>query len=158
MANKYLDGAGLDHTWDKIKAYLGNNYAAKSHTHTIAQITNLQTTLNGKANSSHTHTMAQITDLSSELQNVLHVLAHTSSIKTTTNYTLPVIDVYSMKSVSITNTNSNNAKDLYLPNGGNYIALVQRGSTFNMHVQSGGSKVETLYIDIITTCVYIRVA
>lgn len=42
MANKkYLDGAGLDHTWDKIKSYLGNNYAAKSHTHTASQITDL---------------------------------------------------------------------------------------------------------------------
>lgn len=65
MANKYLDGAGLDHAWDKIKSYLTSNYAAKSHTHTIAQITNLQTTLNGKANSSHTHTTSQITDLNS---------------------------------------------------------------------------------------------
>lgn len=42
MANKkYLDNAGLDHTWDKIKTYLTNNYAAKSHTHTASQITDL---------------------------------------------------------------------------------------------------------------------
>ncbi len=34
------------------------SYAAASHTHTIAQITNLQSTLNGKANSSHTHNYA----------------------------------------------------------------------------------------------------
>lgn len=27
MANKYLDGAGLDHMWDKIKSYLTSNYA-----------------------------------------------------------------------------------------------------------------------------------
>ena len=46
MANKkYLDGAGLDHTWDKIKAYLTNNYAAKSHTHTANQITDLDAEL-----------------------------------------------------------------------------------------------------------------
>ena len=41
--------------------------AASSHTHTIANITNLQTTLDGKAASSHTHTIANITGLQTEL-------------------------------------------------------------------------------------------
>ena len=46
MANKkYLDNVGLDHTWGKIKAYLTNNYAAKSHTHTANQITDLDAEL-----------------------------------------------------------------------------------------------------------------
>lgn len=49
MANKkYLDNVGLDHTWDKIKTYLTNNYAAKSHTHTASQITDLDTKLGVK--------------------------------------------------------------------------------------------------------------
>lgn len=34
--------------------------AAKSHTHTIANVTNLQSTLNGKAESSHTHTATEV--------------------------------------------------------------------------------------------------
>lgn len=34
--------------------------AATSHTHTIADVTNLQTTLNGKAETSHTHTTAEV--------------------------------------------------------------------------------------------------
>lgn len=38
--------------------------AAASHTHAIADVTNLQTTLDGKAASSHTHTAANITDQS----------------------------------------------------------------------------------------------
>ena len=38
-------------------------YATKSHTHSISDVSNLQTTLNGKANSSHTHTVSQITDM-----------------------------------------------------------------------------------------------
>lgn len=46
MAKKYLDGAGLDHMWDKIKSYLGKNYAAKSHTHTANQITDLDSEFN----------------------------------------------------------------------------------------------------------------
>lgn len=37
--------------------------ANAAHTHTIADVTNLQTTLNNKANASHTHTASQITDL-----------------------------------------------------------------------------------------------
>ena len=46
----------------------GNGDVARGdHTHTIANITNLQTTLNGKANSSHTHTIANITNLQSTL-------------------------------------------------------------------------------------------
>jgi uncharacterized protein YukE len=44
-----------------------HNYAPSSHNHTIAQITNLQSTLNGKAASSHNHTIAQITNLQSTL-------------------------------------------------------------------------------------------
>lgn len=41
---------------------LGNlGAAASSHTHTIAQITSLQNTLNGKAPASHTHSASQIT-------------------------------------------------------------------------------------------------
>lgn len=36
--------------------------AASSHTHTIADVTSLQTTLDGKAASSHTHVKANITD------------------------------------------------------------------------------------------------
>lgn len=43
------------------------SYAASSHTHTIAQISNLQTILDSKASASHTHTIANITGLQSAL-------------------------------------------------------------------------------------------
>ena len=43
------------------------NYAASSHTHTIAQISNLQTILDSKAAASHTHTIAQVSGLQSAL-------------------------------------------------------------------------------------------
>ena len=42
-------------------------FTPSAHTHTIANITNLQTTLDGKAAASHTHTIAQITNLQTEL-------------------------------------------------------------------------------------------
>ena len=37
-------------------------YAAKTHTHQIADVTGLQGALDGKAAASHTHTVSQITD------------------------------------------------------------------------------------------------
>jgi hypothetical protein len=41
--------------------------AATSHTHTIANVTGLQTTLDGKAATSHTHTIANVTGLQTAL-------------------------------------------------------------------------------------------
>lgn len=43
------------------------SYAAASHTHVIGDITNLQSTLDGKAPSSHTHTISNITGLQTAL-------------------------------------------------------------------------------------------
>lgn len=43
------------------------SYAASSHTHTIAQVSNLQTILDSKASASHTHTIAQVSGLQSAL-------------------------------------------------------------------------------------------
>lgn len=39
-----------------------NSKADTNHTHSISDVTTLQTTLNGKANTSHTHTTSEITD------------------------------------------------------------------------------------------------
>ena len=48
----------------------GKALSTEGHTHTIAQVTNLQTTLNGKANSSHSHSISQITNLQSEINSL----------------------------------------------------------------------------------------
>lgn len=44
--------------WNYIKSKADTAYAGKSHTHVIADITNLQTTLDGKAATNHTHNYA----------------------------------------------------------------------------------------------------
>jgi len=46
---------------------LGSVYAAVSHSHSIANVTSLQTTLDGKAPTSHSHTIASVTSLQSSL-------------------------------------------------------------------------------------------
>lgn len=53
------------------KQYLDriNGKANVDHTHSISQITNLQSTLNGKANVGHTHSISQITNLQTTLDN-----------------------------------------------------------------------------------------
>ena len=65
--------------WDKTKkkwvgmsGTAGTNYpmASESHTHSISNVTNLQSTLAGKANTSHTHTVADVTNLQTTLDNL----------------------------------------------------------------------------------------
>jgi hypothetical protein len=55
--------------------------AASSHTHAISDVTNLQTSLNGKADSSHTHTFAQISSMK-------RYFAESSTVTGTTPLTL----------------------------------------------------------------------
>jgi hypothetical protein len=46
---------------------LSSFYAALSHSHAITDVTNLQTSLNGKANTSHTHAISDVTNLQTTL-------------------------------------------------------------------------------------------
>lgn len=57
---------GLEECFTTVYGTLANK-ANSSHTHTIANVTNLQTTLDGKAASSHSHTIANVTNLQSTL-------------------------------------------------------------------------------------------
>ena len=59
-------------------------YSKKTHTHTIANITNLQETLNRKSDVGHTHTIANITNLQETL-NRKSAVGHTHSISEITD-------------------------------------------------------------------------
>ncbi|EAX93865.1 hypothetical protein TVAG_439680 [Trichomonas vaginalis G3] len=61
-----------------------NEYSKKTHTHTIANITNLQETLNSKSAVGHTHTIANITNLQETL-NSKSAVGHTHSISEITD-------------------------------------------------------------------------
>ena len=56
---KYLDYEGLKHFVGKIKG-LVNGKADESHTHSIKDVTNLQTELSGKAEKKHVHKCYEI--------------------------------------------------------------------------------------------------
>lgn len=72
---------GLTKLSDKYQAK--GSYAAASHTHTIAQITNLQTTLDGKSNNGHSHAISSVTGL----QDALNGKAASSHTHTIANVT-----------------------------------------------------------------------
>lgn len=59
-----------------------NSKADSVHTHTIEQVTDLQTTLDGKASSSHSHSISEVTDLSSQLDTKLSVSNYNSDKET----------------------------------------------------------------------------
>lgn len=158
MAKKYLDGAGLDHMWDKIKSYLTSNYAAKSHTHTITQITNLQTTLNGKANKATTLAGYGITNAYTKTESdgrYYRPAANRSlsGILSTTNKTvaLAAMDNHTViQNVSLTVTGSprrNRTYTLTAPSGGTYYienARIKEGKvSINSGVISGGGTIMT---------------
>lgn len=44
-------GGGLEHAWSKMKTYMGNTYASKSHTHTASQITDFTSQVDNRINS-----------------------------------------------------------------------------------------------------------
>lgn len=102
--------------WDKTKkkwvgmsGTAGTNYpmASESHTHSISNVTNLQSTLDGKAtttalteglagkaNTSHTHTIANVTNLQTTLDGKAntshtHTIANVTNLQTTLNGKIP---------------------------------------------------------------------
>lgn len=71
---RVVGGSGLDpaDTTAMLAPYLRSNvadvtFAAISHAHTIANITGLQTALDGKASSSHSHAISDVTNLQTTL-------------------------------------------------------------------------------------------
>ena len=61
-----------------------NGKANSTHSHSISQVTNLQTSLNGKANSIHSHSISDVDDLQMELGSKADIL-HFHDISDVTN-------------------------------------------------------------------------
>ena len=60
--------SGVDLSSYLTIANANTTYATKSHTHNISDITNLQSTLNGKASASHTHNLYELNDVNFEYE------------------------------------------------------------------------------------------
>lgn len=93
----YLDYAGLQHLWDKLK----EKFAQKSHSHDDRYYTEaeINSKLDGKANSSHTHTKSQITDFPISLKNPTALTIQTNGT------TAATYDGSAEKTVNITKGN-----------------------------------------------------
>ncbi|EAX75761.1 hypothetical protein TVAG_041500 [Trichomonas vaginalis G3] len=65
---KKADKTYVDNKMSSEVTRAENEYSKKTHTHTIANITNLQETLNRKSDVGHTHTSSEITDLNVSLE------------------------------------------------------------------------------------------
>ena len=59
--------------------------ANTGHTHTISNVTNLQTTLDGKASSTHTHTISDVTNLQTNLNNKVNTSDIANNLTTTSS-------------------------------------------------------------------------
>ena len=64
-------------TWPNVHEKPGT-FTPATHTHTIDQVTDLQSTLNDKAPTSHTHSIVQVTDLQSTLNDKASTTAVTA--------------------------------------------------------------------------------
>lgn len=92
------DGTLLD------SGYAFSSFALIGHAHTIADVTNLQTVLNGKASLVHTHVIADVTNLQTDLDakafvNHTHTIADVTNLQSTLDgksavgHTHTIIDV-----------------------------------------------------------------
>ena len=69
-ANTYIDGLTFDgygHVTGVTTSAVSTDYAATSHGHIIADVSGLQTELDGKASSTHTHAISDVTNLQTTL-------------------------------------------------------------------------------------------
>ena len=96
------DGTLLD------SSYAYSSFAVFNHVHTVADVTNLQTMLNDKANIVHTHIIADVIDLQTNLDarafiNHTHVIGDVSGLQTSLNnranlvHTHEIIDINNLQ-------------------------------------------------------------
>lgn len=79
--------------------------AALSHTHTIAQVTGLQTALDGKAATVHTHAISDVTGLQTALDNKsnvghTHIIANITGLQTALDGKAAVVHTHSISDVT----------------------------------------------------------
>ena len=132
MANKTINVKGSNISQDSTHRLVTdtekstwNGKANSSHTHSIANITNLQTSLDSKAPKSHTHTKSQITDFPTALKNPNSIVIKLNG-GTTEGTNMFTYDGSSSKSINIT------ADALGISTSGAYLPLTGGTMTGNI--------------------------
>lgn len=146
---KYLDRGGLERTWSKIKTYMGNNYAAKSHMHTASQITDFATQVDSRINSKvgdaaiidYSNQSKSGTDGSTAVGNSSRSISvsldsiainNIACIKLTASI---IFEVYGMSPIESTEIDITYNINVKFPSGGTYL--------YNNTFYSGGSAIKT---------------
>ena len=96
----YTAGSATSVPWSGVTGK-PSTFTPSAHTHTTANITNLQTALDGKAASSHTHTKSQITDFPTSIKNPTSVVIKLNG-GTTEGTNMFTYDGSTAKSINIT--------------------------------------------------------
>ena len=96
----YTAGSATSVPWSGVTGK-PSTFTPSAHTHTIANITNFQTALDGKAASSHTHTKSQITDFPTSIKNPTSVVIKLNG-GTTEGTNMFTYDGSTAKSINIT--------------------------------------------------------
>jgi hypothetical protein len=90
IAINYADGKVFwKNASDVITSFTFQSYALASHTHSISDVTGLQTALDGKASSSHTHSISDVTGLQTALDGKASS-SHTHAASDITSGTLDI--------------------------------------------------------------------
>ena len=96
----YTAGSATSVPWTGVTGK-PSTFTPSAHTHTIANVTGLQTALDGKAASSHTHTKSQITDFPTSIKNPTSVVIKLNG-GTTEGTNMFTYDGSAAKSINIT--------------------------------------------------------
>ncbi len=96
----YTAGSATSVPWSGVTGK-PSTFTPSAHTHAIANITGLQTALDGKAASSHTHTKSQITDFPTSIKNPTSVVIKLNG-GTTEGTNMFTYDGSAAKSINIT--------------------------------------------------------
>ena len=96
----YTAGSATSVPWSGVTGK-PSTFTPSAHTHTIANVTGLQSALDGKAASSHTHTKSQITDFPTSIKNPTSVVIKLNG-GTTEGTNMFTYDGSTAKSINIT--------------------------------------------------------
>lgn len=146
MAKKVFTSESFTTLLSTIKTYIDNiaaTKAASGHTHTVANVTNLQESLDDKAASSHTHTAANITDLTATVDELNYMSGVTSNVQTQIDGKANSSHNHSASNITSGTLSSDRLSTVPVAKGGTG-ATTAAGALTNLGVTATASEINTL--------------